>query len=240
MNMKLSFIVSGIFIILIGFIACQKSAEKAELPAGMHAVKVVENTGAANYSYLHVSENGSNYWIAVPEMQVEIGETLYFTKSMEMKNFHSKSLNRDFESILFVEDISKTPDKKPPVVPHPQVKLAPVPDIAVEPLKDGKTVEQIYNQRKSLNGKKVRVRGKVVRYNPAIMNRNWIHIQDGTGSEGTHDLLVTSQDEAKVGQIVIVEGMIATDIDLGAGHTYVVMMEKGKVTVEQDTEKTIL
>ncbi|MBN2413942.1 SH3-like domain-containing protein [candidate division KSB1 bacterium] len=238
--MKLSLIISGIFILFIGFFACQKSAEKVELPAGMHAVKVIETTGAANYNYLLVSENGSNYWIAVPEMQVEIGETLYFTKSMEMKNFHSKSLNRDFESILFVEDISRTPDKKPHVAPHPQVKLAPVPDITVEHLKDGKTVEQIYNERKSLNGKKVRVRAKVVRYNPSIMDRNWIHIQDGTGSEGTHDLLVTSQDEANVGQIVIVEGIIATDIDLGAGYSYVVVMEKAKVTVEQDSEKAIL
>ncbi len=238
--MKHILILSSILILIFGFVACQKSAEKVELPAGMHAVKVVEATGAANYSYLQVSEDGSKYWIAVPNMEVEIGETLYFTKSMEMKNFHSKSLERDFESILFVEDISKTPDKKPHVAPHPQVKLAPVPDISVKPLKGGKTVEQVYNEREALNGKVVRVRGKVVRYNPSIMDRNWIHIQDGTGSEGTYDLLVTSQDEVKVGQIIVVEGTVAIDVDLGAGYSYVVVIEKAKVTIEQDSEKTTL
>ena len=238
--MKRLLIISGILILILGIAACQKFAEKVELPAGMHAVKVVEATGATNYSYLQVAENGSQYWIAVPNMKVEIGETLYFTKSMEMKNFHSKSLERDFESILFVEDISKTPEKKLPVSPHPQVKLAPVPDISVKPLKDGKTVEQVYNEREALNGKVVRVRGKVVRYNPSIMDRNWIHIQDGTGSEGTHDLLVTSQDEAKVGQVIVVEGTIVIDVDLGAGYSYVVVMEKSKVTVENEAEKMIL
>jgi len=235
--MKRSLILLGILILILGFAACQKSAEKDEIPAGMHAVKVVEITGAANYTYLKVSENGSEYWIAVPKLKVKEGETLYYTKAMEMKNFQSKSLDRNFDSILFVEDISKTSNKKPTVAPHPQVKLAPVPNISVEPLKDGKTVEQIYNEKESLNGKVVRVRGKVVRFNPSIMDRNWIHIQDGTGSEGSHDLLVTSQEAAKVGQIVIVEGIISTNIDLGAGYSYEVIMGNGKITIEKEVDK---
>ena len=84
-----------------------------------------------------------------------------------------------------------------------------------------------------LNGKIIRIRGKVVKYNPEIMGRNWIHIQDGTGSTGNYDLMVTSKDQTSVGQIIIVEGKVATNKDFGAGYTYKVMIEDANVKVEK-------
>jgi len=35
-----------------------------------------------------------------------------------------------------------------------------------------------------LAGQKVTVRGKVVKANVAIMNKNWLHVRDGSGAEG--------------------------------------------------------
>ena len=84
-----------------------------------------------------------------------------------------------------------------------------------------------------LNGQIIRIRGKVVKYNPEIMGRNWIHIQDGTAIRDGYDLMVTSKDQTSVGQIIAVEGKVATNKDFGAGYTYKVMVEDATVKVEK-------
>ena len=81
--------------------------------------------------------------------------------------------------------------------PHQNIATGKVGSIKVEPLKDGYTIEQIYSKKSSLQSKTVKVRGKVVKVNENIMGTNWIHIQDGTGKDGTHDLLITTNQIAK-------------------------------------------
>jgi hypothetical protein len=120
-----------------------------------------------------------------------------------------------------------------PKTAHSQVMSTPQIDVKIEHIKDGKTVEQIYNDMDKLNGKIIRIRGKVVKYNPEIMGRNWIHIQDGTASGSSYDLMVTSKDQTSVGQIITIEGKVATNKDFGAGYTYKVMVEDANVKVEK-------
>jgi hypothetical protein len=229
------------------FSSCGKKEENkiqdANAPAGAKVVKVEERIDTPDYSYLQVSDkDGNKYWIATKRIEAVQGDIIYFTKSMEMKNFHSKTLNRDFASILFVDDAAKTPHnmnnpnstaKIDPTTAHSQVLATPKADVKIEHLKDGKTVEQVYNDMDKLNGKVIKVRGQVVKYNPEIMDRNWIHIQDGTGSGNTFDLMVTSKDQTQVGQVIVVEGKVATNKDFGAGYTYKVMLEDAKVKVEK-------
>ena len=57
------------------------------------------------------------------------------------------------------------------------------------------------------------------------MNKNWIHIQDGTDFSGKFDLTVTSDKEVSVGDIVTLEGKIALNKDLGYGYFFDVIME---------------
>jgi hypothetical protein len=98
--------------------------------------------------------------------------------------------------------------------------------------KDGKTVEEIYQEKAKLKGKRVTLRGKVVKFSSAIMGKNWLHLRDGTGKEPANDLTVTTQAKAKVGDTVLVEGMVTLDKDLGAGYKYDVIIEDAKVKVE--------
>jgi hypothetical protein len=79
-----------------------------------------------------------------------------------------------------------------------------------------------------LKGKAVLVRGKVVKYNPGIMGKNWIHLRDGTGSpaNGSNDVLVTTMSTAKVGDIVTIKGTVRTDKDFGSGYAYKVLIEE--------------
>jgi RecJ-like exonuclease len=96
------------------------------------------------------------------------------------------------------------------------------------------TVANIWANRKSLAGKMVTVRGKVMKFNGGIMGLNWVHLQDGTGSsrDGTHDITVTSNADARVGDIVTVTGTVAIDKDLGAGYNYPVIIQGATITVK--------
>ena len=90
----------------------------------------------------------------------------------------------------------------------------------------------IHAQRQELAGKEVRVRGKVVKFTPSIMGKNWIHIRDGSGVEGTNDLTVTTQASVKPGDLVLVRGTAYADKDFGAGYAYAVILEEAEVQVE--------
>ncbi len=95
------------------------------------------------------------------------------------------------------------------------------------------SVDEIFAQAEQLNGKIVRIKGKVVKFSPSIMGRNWIHLQDGTGDpmKNTHDLVVTSSQQVETAAVVTMEGTLAANKDFGAGYKYVVIIEEA-TTVE--------
>ena len=96
---------------------------------------------------------------------------------------------------------------------------------------DARTVAEVFAQRTALTGRTVVVSGKVVKYNPGIMGKNWIHLRDGTGTAGKdNDVTVTSQQEAKLGEVVTVQGTVAIDQDIGMGTPYPVIIQDAKVT----------
>ncbi|RPI65376.1 MAG: nucleotide-binding protein [Ignavibacteriales bacterium] len=200
--------------------------------SAVHNVLVEEKLDASNYNYLKVSEKAKSYWIAVNKMEINPGEYVIFSKFMEMKNFKSESLGRTFESILFVDDAKKSGSEEQLKSPHQNIVSGKDASVNVEPIKNGYTVEQIYTKKSSLEFKTVKVRGKVVKVNENIMGTNWIHIQDGTGKDGTHDLLVTSSESVKVGTTIVAEGKVVKDKDFGSGYFYNVLLENSKILVE--------
>ena len=118
---------------------------------------------------------------------------------------------------------------------HPPIGGAAQTPSAIKGIKKaegGSTVAEVYANKAKLNGKKTVVRGKVVKFNSMIMDRNWIHIQDGTGKPGSNDLLVTSKSPAKVGDTISATGTIATNKDFGSGYKYDVLMEDAEVVKE--------
>lgn len=64
--------------------------------------KVLSSVDASIYTYIEVSENGKTVWIAAPTVAVKKGDSIHFSDGEVMSNFYSKSLNRTFESIVFV------------------------------------------------------------------------------------------------------------------------------------------
>ncbi len=112
------------------------------------------------------------------------------------------------------------------VVPFVELKIAKASG------ENGFTVADIFAKAAGLNGKKVKIKGQVVKFSPQIMGKNWLHLQDGTGDplKNTHDLVVTSADKAEKGDIVTVEGVLAADKDFGAGYKYAVIVEDVTIT----------
>ena len=227
-----------LFSVVMIFTGCEAESETSSnqnmnnnkvLDNGTHKAKVEEKINAANYTYLQVTENNNSYWIAVAQMDIEVGEIVYFSQAMEKKNFKSESLNRTFESILFVQDAAKFSNRQMGEDPHKNLTSHKNEQISIEKPEGGKTVEQIYNERESLAGKTVKVKGKVVKINRNIMSRNWIHLQDGTGDETSFDLVVTSQNMASVGDVITAEGIVASDRDFGSGYFFSVIVEDAKI-----------
>jgi hypothetical protein len=98
--------------------------------------------------------------------------------------------------------------------------------------KADKTVAEIYAEKEGLSGTVVNVRGKVVKFSVGIMGKNWAHVQDGSGANGTNDLTVTTQNTAKVGDTVLVSGKISLNRDFGGGYKYALIIEDGSIVVE--------
>ena len=96
---------------------------------------------------------------------------------------------------------------------------------------EARTVAEIWAQKFGLKDKSVSIRGQVVKYNPGVMGKNWIHLQDGSGdpSKGTHDITVTSQDTVAKGDVVTAKGVVRVDRDFGSGYTYGMLVEDAKV-----------
>jgi len=91
------------------------------------------------------------------------------------------------------------------------------------------TISELFSKKDSYAGKTVKIKGQVTKFNPAIMNKNWIHLQDGTEADGKFDLTVTSDIEVSVEDVVTLEGVIALNKDFGFGYFYEVLMEDARL-----------
>jgi type IV pilus biogenesis protein CpaD/CtpE len=128
------------------------------------------------------------------------------------------------------------PATPPMTEPHPMpaTPAAEVDLSGIAKADGGKTVAEVFAEKDQLAGQPVVLRGKVVKSNPNIMGKNWLHVRDGSGAEGTNDLTVTTSGAvANVGDTVVVKGAVALNKDFGMGYVYDVIVEDAEVTVEE-------
>ena len=146
-----------------------------------------------------------------------------------MKDFYSKDLDRTFEEVLFVQGLEDGTPSGMDLVngssQGSQLKIEKL-DTSLEPEEGVVTVAELFANPGQYEGKVLRVKGEVAKFNSGIMNRNWIHLQDGTEYEGKYDLTVTSQESFEVGQQVTLEGVLALNMDFGYGYSYELLLEE--------------
>lgn len=195
--------------------------------------KVTATMDVSGYTYVEVDDGKNKVWAAGPITPLKIGDMIAFATDMRMENYHSKSMERDFSIIYFVErfisdkDMSATTEKGT-ALPHNSLEQGPMakPLEDIKKVESGNTIAEIYAQKQELNSKTVRVRGKVVKVTNKVMGKNWLHIKDSSTAD---DLTVTTQSTAAIDDIVVVEGKLELDKDFSYGYVYPVIIEDAKI-----------
>jgi hypothetical protein len=99
----------------------------------------------------------------------------------------------------------------------------------IEPCDGCVKISDLYSNKQFYSGKVIKIKGKVTKFNPQIMGKNWIHIQDGSEFQRDYDLTITTAVSTSVGETLTFEGTIVLDKDFGYGYSYKVLMEEGKI-----------
>lgn len=207
-----------------------------ESSSDLHKIVVNEVVDAGTYAYIKVSEGDAEYWMAIPNGPLNVGATYYYNGGMVMKDFISKQLDKTFDEITFAEGIRETEMIAEATHDHAHdhshdhsnevVEEELVPMEKIEKAKGGISLEELFSQKKSLSKKTVIVKGKVVKVNDGIMNKNWVHIEDGTQFNGEKDLTITTNEVVKEGAVVTFKGIVQLDKDFGAGYVYDLVVEE--------------
>jgi hypothetical protein len=192
--------------------------------------KVLEIKDVASYTYLRLMTKDGETWAAINKVPVKQGADVTIENVMVTHDFKSRTLNKTFPTIIFGTLAGgQGAGYGMPMAHSGTTPAAVAGDVHVAKAKGANayTVAEINMEGAKLKGKTVLLRGKVVKYNPEIMGRNWIHLQDGSGSSAanTNDILVTSKNQVKLGDVVTVSGVVSTDKDFGAGYYYKVLVE---------------
>ena len=225
-----------------------------QISADSHEASVLESITGGNYLYLKVDVKGKEVWLATnplyPGGKVSKGDTVQYTGGFEMAQFKSKALNRVFDKILFITKIKKLNAKSLTDFEHvpadnvhssyitPDHEAQNVVTVA-SPAKDeikkadnGRSIEEIFSNLTMLEDKEVVFRAKAMKVSEKIMKKNWITLEDGTGTAPDNKLVATTKESINIGDTLTVKGILKTNIDLGAGYNYKVIIEDAKFTKE--------
>jgi len=130
-----------------------------------HKGKVITTMDSGGYTYIEFEEEGKKFWVACPKTPVHVDDMIEFSRGMPMKDFHSKTLNRTFASILFVSYIkvegSAGPPGKSMALPKGHIPIGgkvpreiTVKAGSIKKAEGGYTAAECYSMKDSLEGKK--------------------------------------------------------------------------------------
>lgn len=196
------------------------------------AGKITDIIDVPNYTYAEVDTGKEKVWVAGPTTPLKVGDKISFSTGMPIKNYKSKTIDREFSLVYFVGSFvtgNEITNHKGTNLSslHSQLKQTSKPVKGVEKVEGGNTIAEIHKQKDNLNGKTIRVRGQVTKYNAKIMGKNWLHIKDSSSSD---DLTVTTKGQAAIGDVVIIEGKLMLNKDYGYGYIYPVILEDANIT----------
>ena len=228
------------------FVSCVRNKnpqqmQQSAIQTNQKVFEVNEVIQGSSYTYLNVKENMVDKWVAVSYQEINKGDVFYYDGALEMNNFHSKEIDRTFETIYFVSQISKTPIAENPMMGGGMTGTMPAhtgkvetesAQVNLEKSENELTIATLFEKRADFTASDFEIRGIVVKVNDQIMGKNWVHIQDGTVSNGNYDLTITTQEKVKVGDEVTFKGKLTLDKNFGSGYFYDVIMEDAERMVK--------
>ena len=228
----------GLFITNIigsGHAAQEDSAEEIQqdVPSTIDG-KVSTSINVPGYTYVEVDTGNDKVWAAVPSTSVNIDDQVSFSLGIPMRDFYSKTLQRNFPVIYFVDhfitDDGATRMSAAATAAHGSISQEPVAELSedISKVEGGNTIAEIHARKDELNGDTIRIRGQVTRFTPNVLGKNWVHIRDSSAD----DLTVTTDATAAINDIFIFEGRLELDKDYGYGYVYPVILEDARITKE--------
>lgn len=184
-----------------------------------HTAKILETFPSAGYTYMKVQENQKDYWIAMTQRDVKVGQKISFTEQSWMKDFHSKTLNKNFDLILFASDI-ETPQRVNLVKMKTNIMNSEYKE------KNTITVAELFSNPDKYVSKTITIKGVVTKISEGIMKRNWVHLSDGSRFNNADDIVfTTTQEMPNIGTVIYATGIVEKDIDFGFGYFYKVIVQ---------------
>lgn len=223
------------FLILISSATAQNPGVKGEKT---YTGTVIESLTGGRYAYLFLEVEGEKIWIATMtdflNVSLDKGDKVEYVGGLPMKDFRSQTLDRTFESILFVTRISvltKNSIDVPSDDYHSKktenmVKAVPPRENEIPKAENGMTIKEIISRRNELKGKEVILQAKVMKVSKNILKKNWITLQDGSGSPPNDKIIFITDDIPRINEIMTIKGTVKTDVDLGGSYKYKVLLEK--------------
>ena len=205
---------------------------------GLHRVTIQKVMPTERYVYLLANEAGHEFWIAARKQEVKEGDVYFYRGGLLKTNFESKEYNKVFDTMYLVsnlvsEDHSKhvsqmmpATDAKPAANPTKKEDIPTHTEKAVAH-KGVVSIAELVKDPAKYEGHTIQISGTCVKINPNIMERNWIHLQDG--SRNDYDLVITSSSFVPEGTKVTMKGVVNLNRDFGAGYTYDIILEDGIV-----------
>ncbi len=206
-----------------------------EVSNELHKVVVEEVLPTARYVYLRVKEGEETFWIATRKTEISKGEVYFYRGGLLKTNFESKEYNRTFKEIYLVSNLVSE-DHSKHVAASASTKISGKKEVVVKediPTHTEKNIvhkgtikiSDLVSDPKKYEGHTVQLSGKCVKVNPNIMNRNWIHLQDG--SKDDYDMVITSNTFVPEGKLITIRALVSLNRDFGAGYKYDLILENG-------------
>lgn len=196
-----------------------------EALADPYAHETIRVTGIVNqtidvtgYTYIEIIDSTGSLWVAGYSAQLDNGTEITATGNLNIE-FSSTLLGRTFDIILFADSISGG-NTSVSNSPHDSSTII-TGDINVTPVDGGTRIEDIKSMSAQLDGQVVKVSAVVVK-NVVLIDDYFLTLDDGTG-----ELKARCPNTFNVsqGDSVVVTGSVMTDVDLGSGYYYEVLLQ---------------
>lgn len=196
-----------------------------EALADPYAHETIRVTGIVNqtinvtgYTYMKITDSTGSLWVAGYSKQLDNGTEITATGNLNTE-FSSTQLGRTFDIILFADSVS---DGNTSVSNYPHGGSPIITgDINVTPVDGGTRIKDIKSMSAALDGQVVKVSAVVVK-NVVLIDEYFLTLDDGTGQLKAR---CPNTFNVSQGDNVVVIGSVMTDVDLGSGYYYEVLLQ---------------
>ncbi|WP_297762904.1 hypothetical protein [uncultured Muriicola sp.] len=216
--------------------AIDKNAKSSEVNYEMREVVIKELQPTPKYIYARVQEGEQFYWIATQKQDLEIGKPYLYNESLLKTQFESKEFDRIFDTLFLVTTLvpkdhgiiegtfhgSQKSNEKIAVIKE---VIAKQDSAAI--FMGAVRIADLVNNPGKYEGNEVVISGECVKVNANILDRNWLHLKDG--SKDDFDLIVTSDEQVQKGNKITIRGIVRLNADFGSGYSYPILIENGRL-----------